>query len=357
VHHQHATIQEITQLWRTLKDLGGRGGARKWDERERRKKETVRRFTQAREKYMEVRDGLASVILHTSRYLPLIFANSKGLQFYSELSGLLPALRRDAKDFVSSRKSERDSLVAQLETQQRLSAPGTSYASPPPKPPPAPSSLNQVLSSLSLKSIPGPTAPPAPTPPPAPWTSAQKAAYTGHPSYPPPPPQSYPPPSPPTSQGSPFIPPPPGSSQLSNVPSSTRPPYPPPPVQSPYGVAPLQPQRDPYAGLASLAGAAHYPMPPPQRQASYLIAGQQQGQAYQSLPPPARTMYTYSATPPLPGPVRQDSAGPVLPPPPPPVSYSQPPPPQSYNVGVRSYGVPPPPGQQQPYGGYGQYGR
>jgi hypothetical protein len=54
-------MQEITQLWRTLRDLGGRGGARKWDERERRKKETVLRFTQASEKYMEVRDGLASV--------------------------------------------------------------------------------------------------------------------------------------------------------------------------------------------------------------------------------------------------------------------------------------------------------
>ena len=64
VHHQQATIQEITQLWRTLRDLGGRGGARKWDERERRKKETVRRFTQASEKYMEVRDGLASVTFH-----------------------------------------------------------------------------------------------------------------------------------------------------------------------------------------------------------------------------------------------------------------------------------------------------
>jgi hypothetical protein len=59
VHHQQSTIQEITQLWRALKDMGGRTGARKWDERERRKKETVRRFTQAGERYMEVRDGLA----------------------------------------------------------------------------------------------------------------------------------------------------------------------------------------------------------------------------------------------------------------------------------------------------------
>ncbi|KAI9513391.1 BRO1-domain-containing protein [Russula earlei] len=338
VHHQHATIQEITQLWRTLRDLGGRGGARKWDERERRKKETVRRFTQASEKYMEVRDGLA-----------------KGLQFYSELSGLLPTLRGDIKDFISSRKSERESIVAQAETQQRRSGLGTSYVSPPPKPPPNPSSLDQVfsslpssLSSLSLKSTPASPALPPPPPPPS------KAAYTGHPGYPPTPTQSYPSPAPP-SQSPPFIPPPPVSHQLANVPPSTRPPYPsPPPTQSPYGVAPPQPQRDPYAGLASLAGAAHFPLPPPQRQSSYLLSGQQQSQAYQSHQPPARSLFAYSATPLLPA--RQDSTGSAFPPPPPPVSYSQPPP-QSYNVGVRPYGVPPPPGQQQPYGGYGQYGR
>lgn len=60
VHHQQAALQEITQLWKALKDLAGRGeGARKWDERERRKKETVRRFSRARDGYMEVRDGLA----------------------------------------------------------------------------------------------------------------------------------------------------------------------------------------------------------------------------------------------------------------------------------------------------------
>ena len=72
VHHQHAAVQEITKLWRALKELGGRGGARKWDERERRKKETVRRFTQASEKYMEVRDGLASVTF----YILLIASNA-----------------------------------------------------------------------------------------------------------------------------------------------------------------------------------------------------------------------------------------------------------------------------------------
>ena len=47
-------------LWKSLKEHAGRGaGARKWDEREKKKKDTVRRFSRARDGYMEVRDGLA----------------------------------------------------------------------------------------------------------------------------------------------------------------------------------------------------------------------------------------------------------------------------------------------------------
>lgn len=60
IHHEQATVQEVSTLWRALKSLAGRGpGARKWEERERRKKDTVKRFSQARDGYMEVRDGLA----------------------------------------------------------------------------------------------------------------------------------------------------------------------------------------------------------------------------------------------------------------------------------------------------------
>lgn len=55
-------LQEVATLWKGLRDLAGRGaGSRKWDEREKRKKETVRRFSRARDGYMEVRDGLAYV--------------------------------------------------------------------------------------------------------------------------------------------------------------------------------------------------------------------------------------------------------------------------------------------------------
>ena len=57
---QTQTLQEIAGYWKGLRDLAGRGpGAKKWEEREKRKKETVRRFSRARDVYMEVRDGLA----------------------------------------------------------------------------------------------------------------------------------------------------------------------------------------------------------------------------------------------------------------------------------------------------------
>jgi hypothetical protein len=336
VHHQQSTIQEITQLWRALKDLAGRGeGARKWDERERRKKETVRRFSQASERYMEVRDGLA-----------------KGLQFYSELSGLTSTLRRSGKDHVSLRKTERDSLVAQAETQQRLA---TQIVSSPPKPPPPPppsSSLSQALSSLSLQNR---QAPSNPLPPPGSWTPAQRAAFSGYPNYSPPTTQSYPSPPPSASHASPFIPPPPVQSPHAQA--SSRPSYSlAPPVQTPFGATPVPPQRDPYADLGSLGGSGHFPPPPSQRQPSYPLVVQPQSQTYHSHPPPVHAVYSYSAGAPSP-PARQGSAGTALPPPPPPVSYSQPPPPQSYGVNTRPHYGSPPSGQQQPYGGYGQYGR
>lgn len=60
VHHQQVTLHEVQSLWKSLKDLAGRGpGAKRWDEREKRKKDTVRRFSRTRDVYMEVRDGLA----------------------------------------------------------------------------------------------------------------------------------------------------------------------------------------------------------------------------------------------------------------------------------------------------------
>ena len=60
VQYEQAAVAEIVQLWKGLKDLADRGpGARKWEEREKRKHETMRRFTRAKDGYMEIRDGLA----------------------------------------------------------------------------------------------------------------------------------------------------------------------------------------------------------------------------------------------------------------------------------------------------------
>ena len=62
VHHQQVALQEIQSMWKTLRDTAGRGpGAKKWEEREKRKKDAIRRISRARDGYMEVRDGLTWV--------------------------------------------------------------------------------------------------------------------------------------------------------------------------------------------------------------------------------------------------------------------------------------------------------
>jgi hypothetical protein len=59
-HHQETVLQELSSLWKALKDAAGKGkGLRKWDEREKRKQDLVRRFSRARDTYMAVKDGLA----------------------------------------------------------------------------------------------------------------------------------------------------------------------------------------------------------------------------------------------------------------------------------------------------------
>lgn len=62
VHQQEIALQEVQNLWKSLRDAGGRGaGAKRWDEREKRKKDAIRRFSKVRDGYMEVRDGLVCV--------------------------------------------------------------------------------------------------------------------------------------------------------------------------------------------------------------------------------------------------------------------------------------------------------
>lgn len=60
IQRQTEALREVEEVWKVLRNEVGRGaGARRWDERERRKRETVVRFERARDRYMEVRDGLA----------------------------------------------------------------------------------------------------------------------------------------------------------------------------------------------------------------------------------------------------------------------------------------------------------
>ena len=75
--HQEVVLQEVTSMWEGLKDIAGQGAGFFWDKRERRKKDTVRRFKflRTRDGYMEVRDGLAYVFYtYMSRYV-YMFSN------------------------------------------------------------------------------------------------------------------------------------------------------------------------------------------------------------------------------------------------------------------------------------------
>ncbi|KAJ8700569.1 bck1-like resistance to osmotic shock [Pleurotus ostreatus] len=300
VVHQQAALQEVAQLWKTLKDSAGRGpGAKKWDEREKRKRDTVRRFSRARDVYMEIRDGLA-----------------KGLQFYTELTDLSASLSRNTKSFIASRVSERNSLSAQLETEKKLSA----SASPPPvapKPPvpplPSRSDLSSSFASMNLGR--GPPTPPV------------QHQYQQHTSPPPPPPSQHRF-SPPPSQG--YAPPQPQYNQhqpLSHPDQQPQrhfslPPPPPPPSHNSFRPPPPPPQSDPYAALDMFDRfAASAPPPPPpsqqqqyqQQQSQYPQSGYtqnyqqaQQGQyTPQSMPPPPPAPISYQWGQPAPPPPQQ----------------------------------------------------
>ncbi|TFK85853.1 BRO1-domain-containing protein [Polyporus arcularius HHB13444] len=326
VHHEQVALQELNQLWRGLRDLAGRGpGAKKWEERERRKKDTVRRFSRARDVYMEVRDGLA-----------------KGLQFYTELTELTAALKRNAGSFISERNVERESLASQAETERRLAIPksssGSAFGGKPPVPPPPPkpsSGLESSFGSLSL----GASSPPPPPQPQRQWTSPPPPSQH-YASQPQPPSQSYPPPPPSAS----YLPPPPSQ----------------PPSQPSYQ-QPSAPPSDPYASLGMFASSnapsppPSRPPPPPQQQQHYPSYMQQQqpqppyGQQHQqhqrqqSYPPPPPSQYGAPPPPPQYGaPPQSSSSSSPFPPPPPPVNYQS------------QYGSTPPPPPQQPAQQQGQ---
>lgn len=255
-------LQEILTLWNTLKGQFGRGpGARKWEEREKRKKDIVRRFSRARDGYMEARDAIA-----------------KGLQFYSELSGMTKELSTTVRGYTNSRTAEREALAGKLETDKRLSA--SVPSSPPVKPPPPPAvtsgntDLNSTLAGLSLRE---------------PWQTPLSRLSVHQESY-----HQY------TSSPSP-------SQPISSLPSQQYP-----PVPSQFSLPPPTPlQRYPsYQTQHQHPPSQGYNVSPPPSQ-------QQQQQQY-SIPPPPSTSYagnTYSSPqhssatslPPLPSRLRQSS--------------------------------------------------
>ncbi|KAK7036694.1 bck1-like resistance to osmotic shock [Paramarasmius palmivorus] len=360
VHHQEVTIQEITSLYKNLKDLAGRGpGARKWEEREKRKKSATRRFQRARDGYMEIRDGLA-----------------KGLDFYNELTSLTSELKGNVKSFVSKRAAERDRLAGQLEVEKRLSSassPPPLAAKPPvPRPPPsAGSDLNSSFASLNLRSGSASAQPQTQqwsnTPPPQ-----QPHGTGGYPQYPTPPPQHSPSPLPPRQDS------------YSNNPSAPARPqsYAAPPTlqynHTPSGQYTSSPAPNTSGPYSSSAYSAMPPPPPPQ-QSSYLPPPPppQSQQSFPSQPPqndpyaslgmfnPGSQSSSFPAQSPPPSQPPPPPQNQYQLPPPPPQPYQPqyqhpqqqyggmpPPPPQGYNM----YGAPPPAqSQQQQQTGYQQY--
>ncbi|PFH50866.1 hypothetical protein AMATHDRAFT_3599 [Amanita thiersii Skay4041] len=351
VHHQEIALQELGTLWKGLKDLAGRGaGARKWDEREKKKKDTVRRFSRARDIYMEIRDGLA-----------------KGLQFYNELSEQASKLHVSAQKFVSARVVDRDALVAKLETEKRYSATRTvSPPAKPPLPPPPPkstpastpaASLESSFSSMSIRAATPPRQLPHPQ---SQWQStAPPNRYGNGQSYSPPTHQprsslSLPPPPPPSSQTPKHDPyaslgllnPQMISAPTTNTPSSNpatqhysaSSPFPPlPPLPS----AQHQQQYTAYNG----GQAPSMPPPPPPRQQyqQYQPPSQYQSSSYQTPPP-----QQYGATPPVQYQHQQQQY---------PYQYGSqlPPPPGQHGQSGSGYSWQSPSPQSQP--GYGSYGQ
>ncbi|EKM78339.1 hypothetical protein AGABI1DRAFT_121445 [Agaricus bisporus var. burnettii JB137-S8] len=243
VHAQEVVLQEVSTLWKGLKDLAGRGpGARRWEEREKKKKDTVRRFSRARDGYMEVRDGIV-----------------KGLQFYTELSQLTKELQTHVRMYTTRRAAERDALAAKLETEKRLAAPLPSAPSKPP-PLPAKSGLDAALAGMSLRDT--------PSSPRSSWQTEQASpqrqdSYHHYATSPPPPPAQ---------QNHQFTPPPPqqqpqqhhhslSGSQFSSPPPQQHEQYP--------STYPTQSYQSHNAPAQPPPPHQHQSPPPPQHQQNY----------------------------------------------------------------------------------------
>ncbi|KAK8854590.1 hypothetical protein IAR55_003329 [Kwoniella newhampshirensis] len=334
VQASKSILQELEMLVRQVeKGKGIRELQRGTKERAKRVRDWERKLQEAGEGYYEIRAGLG-----------------KGMTYYGSLDRVIQDLRREIKGFVAQRESERNRIVGEIETRQRLGS------SPPPPPPSSGGrGLEERLAALSM----GSSSSPLPPQPPRPMTSST-------PGLPPPPPQASTPH---------FAPPPPQQklsnpydfSGLSNIPSafSSSSPV---SSQSPsgYGRQSEQPQRLPSYGSPSYS----YAPPPPPQQSSNPYPPPPPGPAPRTQPPQSYGSYAatpspssngYGGQPSYPSPQGQGYTSPLQPaygsqPPqpsypsqPPPQSCPLQPPPQTYTslTPQQAYQTPP-----QSQGGY-----
>ncbi|WVF67616.1 hypothetical protein IAT40_002374 [Kwoniella sp. CBS 6097] len=281
-------LQELEMLVRQVeKGKGVKEMQRGTKDRSRRVRDWERKLIEAGEGYAEIQAGL-----------------SKGLTYYESLGRVLDVLKREVKGFVNGRESERNRMVGEIETRQRIGG------SPPPPSSAASGtrSLEDRLAALSVGPSSSPSYSPMPPQPP-------KQQFTSPPpaGYPPPPAQvstpSFPPPPPPAKATNPY-----DFGSLSNLPSafSSNPSAPPTAQshsQSNYGSSSYS-----YPSPPSQQSASPYPPPPPSQpprpaQQSYGSYGspsqpssyggsypappapQQQQQPSYSSPPPSQPSY------------------------------------------------------------------
>lgn len=235
---------------------------------DKRVQEVEARFRKAWEGYEDVRAGLECVppsdLQFWRAHIPCLCR--KGLEFYDSMKTLLDSLRRDVRAFVSSRTQERNRLVAEAETRDRLAG----AASPPAvRSPPPPQNLEDQLAGLRMGSV---------------------SPYSTYPTQA----QSPPPPSPYAASAQSHLPPPPPSRPMAppqvnpydfssfgsaGVPCRT---YAQPPQPSSNGYPASQ-----YPGMMPPQPPPHtsaYPPPPPARPSAYPPPPPQSTQGY--YPPP-----------------------------------------------------------------------
>ncbi|EIW68406.1 hypothetical protein TREMEDRAFT_20787, partial [Tremella mesenterica DSM 1558] len=213
VQASRSTLQELQMLVSQVESgKGVKERQRSSRQRSKRIREWEQKIESAGETYTEIRGGVA-----------------KGMSYYESLSRIIDNLRKEIKSFVLSREAERNRMISEIETRQRLGG------SPPPLPSHSDRGIDTQLSNLSLGSssyTPSPqpmmygSTPTLPPPPQAPT-----------PRFPSPPrgPAGYPsPPTHPPNTSSPY-----DFSSLSNLPAafsttpSGQPPMPPRPAAGP----------------------------------------------------------------------------------------------------------------------------